>query len=62
MTTEEWVERIDEQANGLASTLRDAADAGVPHSLILPRLVLAFRQSFGEPPPGLALPGMVPGG
>jgi hypothetical protein len=52
VTQEEWLAKIEEQALDLAGTLRDASDAGVSHALVLPRLVLVFRQSFGEPPAG----------
>jgi hypothetical protein len=57
-THDEWIARVEEQARELAVSLRDASDAGVSHALILPRLVLVFRQSFGEPPAGFAIPGM----
>ena len=57
---QEWLARVDEQAAALAGTLAAASDAGVSHALILPRLMLAFRGAFGEPPPGFVLPA-VPG-
>lgn len=49
---------VEERAKLLAETLREAADAGVSHALILPRLVLVFREAFGEMPPGI--PGLEP--
>lgn len=52
----EWIAAIDAQARELAVTLREASDAGVSHALILPRLILVFRESFGEPPAGFQLP------
>lgn len=51
-TQEEWLAAIESHALELATLLRDASDAGVSHALVLPRLVLVFRQSFGEPPAG----------
>lgn len=53
------LERVKTDAATLATTLRDAADAGVSRALILPQLVLAFREAFGEMPPGFAA--MLPG-
>jgi len=58
MTHDEWLDKIDAEATALATTLRDASDAGVPHALVLPRLVLVFRTSFGEPPAGFVLPAL----
>jgi hypothetical protein len=55
-TTAEHLERITAQATALAESLREATDDGVSNALILPRLVLVFRQSFGEPPPGFQFP------
>lgn len=57
-TQEEWLAAIEAQAVGLANLLQDASDAGVSHALVLPRLMLVFRQSFGEPPAGFVVPGM----
>jgi hypothetical protein len=54
----ERVERIRTLASALATELRDASDAGVSHAVILPQLVLIFRQVFGEMPPGFAIPGL----
>ncbi len=55
---EEWLAAIEEHTLALATLLRDASDAGVSHALVLPRLVLVFRQSFGEPPAGFVVPGL----
>lgn len=59
-TPQEWLELVDGQATELATTLRDASDAGVPHALVLPRLVLVFRTVFGEMPAGFSIPGLPP--
>ncbi len=56
MTTDEHLTAIDARATELAVALREAADEGVSHALILPRLVTVFKTSFGEPPPGLVFP------
>jgi hypothetical protein len=58
MTEQEWLDRVKAQATTLAETLRDASDAGVSHALILPQLVLVFREAFGEMPEGMQIPGM----
>lgn len=58
LTKAEHMERIKAKATELADALRDASDAGVSQALILPQLMLVFKQSFGEPPPGFVLPGM----
>jgi hypothetical protein len=60
LTETEWLALVDTRATELAGALRDASDAGVSHALILPRLMLVFRQVFGEPPAGFVLPGMPP--
>jgi hypothetical protein len=60
VTVEEQLALVDERARALAETLRDASDAGVSHALILPRLVLVFREAFGEMPPGMTIPGLQP--
>lgn len=54
----EWLELINEQTGTLASTLRDASDAGVSHALIVPQMMLVFRAVFGEMPAGVSIPGM----
>lgn len=46
-----YIEQVRSQAAELAETLRDAVEAGVSHALILPQLVLVFRDAFGEMPP-----------
>ena len=58
MTQNEWLDKVKDDATQLASTLRDASDAGVSHALVLPQLVLVFREVFGEMPAGLSIPGM----
>lgn len=55
----EHVDRIDGAARELAGYLRTATDEGVSPALILPRLVLVFREVFGSMPPEVA--GMVAG-
>lgn len=59
--TEQHLRRIDEGAAELAAALKDALDAGVGQALVLPRLMLAFRQSFGQMPEGFTVPGLPPG-
>lgn len=39
-----------------ARRLTAAQDAGVSNAVLLPRMMLAFRRAFGEPPPGFSLP------
>ena len=58
MTQQEHLDAVKRDATALAETLRDAADAGVSHALILPQLVLVFREAFGEMPAGFTLPGL----
>ena len=58
MTPQEHVEQVKQDAARLAETLKAASDAGVSHALILPQLVLVFREVFGEMPAGFSLPGM----
>lgn len=48
------LERISRDASRLALTLREAADAGVSHMVILPQLMLCFRDAFGAMPPDMA--------
>lgn len=59
----EHVAAIRATATQLAEQLRGATDAGVSHAVILPQLVLVFREVFGEMPAGLSIPGMpqIPG-
>jgi len=58
LNVDSWLNRIDTQARELAITLRDASDAGVPHALVLPRLMLVFRETFGAMPEGFSIPGV----
>jgi hypothetical protein len=58
MTAQEHLEAVKRDAAALAETLRDASDAGVSHALILPQLVLVFREAFGEMPAGFSIPGV----
>lgn len=51
--TQQHLDGVKLHATALAEALRDASDAGVPHGLIIPQLVLVFRQAFGEMPPNL---------
>lgn len=57
--TARYLADVRSDARRLAETLRTVADAGVPHSLVLPQLVLVFREAFGEMPANIA--GLVPG-
>lgn len=50
----EYIARVQREGAAFAELLRDASDAGVSHMLILPQLVLVFRQAFGEMPPEMA--------
>lgn len=61
-TPQEHLERVKTLAGGLAVALRDASDAGVSHALILPQLIIVFREAFGEMPPNLMqqLSGLTP--
>jgi hypothetical protein len=58
LTPQEHLEAVKRDAAVLAVTLRDASDAGVSHALILPQLVLVFREAFGEIPAGMVIPGV----
>lgn len=55
---QEHLDAVKRDTDRLAATLREAADAGVSHALILPQLVLAFREAFGEMPAGFSIPGV----
>lgn len=57
-TPQDYIEAVKRDATQLAETLKTASDAGVSHALILPQLVLVFREVFGEMPAGFTLPGM----
>lgn len=58
LSVQQHLAKVSADATRLAETLRDASDAGVPHALILPQLVLVFREAFGEMPAGFKLPGL----
>lgn len=58
LTQADRISRIRDRATDLASELRDATDAGVSHAVILPQLLIVFREVFGEMPDGFSLPGM----
>ncbi len=45
-----YLTRVQEDAGKLADTLRAATEAGVSHAVILPQLVIVFRDAFGEMP------------
>jgi len=53
-STRRHLDDVREKASALAVALRDASDAGVPHGLILPQLVLVFKEAFGEMPANVA--------
>lgn len=61
LTPEEHLRRLEDTVERFARELSEAQEANVSHALILPRLMLAFRRSFGEPPPGFVLPAGIPG-
>jgi hypothetical protein len=52
------VERLEELVGEFARELTAAQDAGVSHAVLLPRLMLAFRAHFGEPPAGFVMPAL----
>lgn len=58
METQQHLAAVKDAGERLAVALREASDAGVPHGLILPQLVLVFREAFGEMPAGFAIPGL----
>lgn len=58
LSPQEHLAAVRRDATVLANTLRDASDAGLSHAVILPQLVLVFRQAFGEMPAGFTIPGM----
>lgn len=53
---EEHVQRLEATVELFARQLAETQEAGVSHAIILPRLMLAFRRAFGEPPPGFVMP------
>lgn len=48
---------VEAKARQLADALSAASDAGVSPALIMPRLMLVFREAFGAMPAGFKLPG-----
>lgn len=60
LTQQDHIAAVRANAKMLALSLREATDAGVSHAVILPQLVLAFREEFGEMPAGFSLPS-IPG-
>lgn len=54
MTPAEHVANVRAKADDLADALVAATNDGVSHPLILPQLVLAFREKFGGEPPNIA--------
>lgn len=56
LTAEEHVAGLEAAVEDFARRLTAAQEAGVSHAIILPRLMLAFRRSFGELPPGVTMP------
>lgn len=57
LTAEEHVAGLEQAVEEFARKLAAAQEAGVSHAILLPRMMLAFRRSFGEAPPGFVLPG-----
>lgn len=55
-TVEEHVGRLEADIETFAVHLTEAQAAGVSQAIVLPRLLLAFRRSFGELPVGFAMP------
>jgi hypothetical protein len=43
--TQAWLERVEEDARSLCSTVKDATEAGVPDALMLPALIAVFREA-----------------
>lgn len=60
LTAEQHVAGLEQAVEDFARRLTAAQDAGVSHAILLPRMMLAFRRSFGEPPPGFVLPALPP--
>lgn len=56
LTDEEHVAGLEASVAEFARLLTAAQDAGVSHAILLPRMMLAFRRSFGELPAGTVLP------
>jgi hypothetical protein len=58
LTQDEHLAEIRARCAELAVALREASDAGVSHALIIPQLMLVFRDAFGELPAGMTVPGL----
>ncbi len=56
MTEAEHIARLRDDVAAFALHLTEAQAAGVSHALIIPQLMVAFRESFGELPAGTVLP------
>jgi len=48
VTAEEHIELLERDVAEFARHLNAAQEAGVSHALIIPRLMLAYRNAFGE--------------
>ena len=51
--TQRHLDDVRRHATLLAGSLKDASEAGIPPGIIVPQLVVVFRQMFGEMPPQL---------
>jgi hypothetical protein len=62
LDAEQHVRRLEADIEVFARHLTEAQEAGVSHAIILPRMMLAFRRSFGDVPlpGGLTLPQLPP--
>lgn len=40
-----WLALVEEDARSLCSTVKEATEAGVPDSLLLPALIAVFREA-----------------
>lgn len=50
LSAAEHVEAVKAHGQVFFAALRDASDAGVSHAILLPQLVLVYRQVFGSMP------------
>lgn len=48
---EYFVGKVQAEAGALASTLKEAIEAGTSHAIILPELLIVFRDAWGTMPP-----------
>jgi hypothetical protein len=48
---EYYVEKVKAEAGALAETLREAIEMGTSHAIILPELLMVFRDAWGTMPP-----------